>query len=137
MFELDPQLAKDSIVVTDLSLCRVLLANDCQYPWLILVPMRENITEIIDLSAEDQQLLWRESAFIAQLMRDCFQPNKLNIAALGNMVPQLHLHHVARYHTDIAWPKPIWGQHDAIAYPPAQAQQLVADLVEKIEAGLN
>lgn len=128
MFELHPQLAQDSIVVCDLTLCRVLLANDCQYPWLILVPMRNDIKEVIDLSEQEQALMWLESAKVSKMMKSCYKPDKLNIAALGNMVPQLHLHHVARYTSDAAWPAPIWGLHPAQPYPEHQIEQIVADI---------
>lgn len=132
MFELHPQLEKDCIFVTDLPLCRVLLANDCQYPWLILVPRRADIKEIIDLSVEDQQLLWQESAKVSHMMRASYRPDKLNVAALGNMVPQLHLHHVARYTTDAAWPAPIWGKSDAVSYPAHQIAQIIEDIKDAL-----
>lgn len=116
MFELHSQLAKDTVYVGSLPLCDVLLINDSQYPWLILVPRRENITEIYQLSEQDQQQLSKESNFVAAKMHVHYQADKMNIAALGNMVPQLHIHHIARYKTDIAWPKPVWGVAAAQAY---------------------
>jgi diadenosine tetraphosphate (Ap4A) HIT family hydrolase len=132
MFKLHPQLQKDSIFVCDLTLCRVLLANDCQYPWLILVPMRNDIKEVIDLTEDEQQLLWQESAKVSRMMRDCYHPDKLNIASLGNMVPQLHVHHVARFTADPAWPGPVWGAHAAINYPSGQLDQIIADIKEQL-----
>jgi diadenosine tetraphosphate (Ap4A) HIT family hydrolase len=90
--------------------------NDSQYPWFILVPQRKNITEIHHLPPHEQQQLTIESSWLATAIEQAFQADKINIAALGNMVPQLHVHHIARYKNDIAWPKPIWGLHPAIAY---------------------
>ncbi|MGO1247754.1 MAG: HIT domain-containing protein [Oceanisphaera sp.] len=116
-FHLHPQLAADTQCVGELPLSLVLLANDCQYPWLILVPKRADIREIHHLSEADQQQLMRESCAVASLMELGLDAEKINVAALGNMVPQLHLHHVARFSTDAAWPAPIWGKHTAIAYP--------------------
>jgi len=115
-FTLHPTLKKDCIELGSLKLCRVLLMNDSQFPWVILVPMRENITEIHQLSSDDQQQLMRESCHIAEQLTAIFEADKMNIAALGNIVPQLHIHHVVRYKTDLAWPAPIWGKLDAVAY---------------------
>ena len=115
-FILHPALKKDCIEITRLELCQVLLMNDAQFPWLILVPQRNNISEIYQLSATEQQQLTRESSFIAAKLAQLYDADKINIAALGNRVPQLHIHHVVRYKTDKAWPAPIWGKFDAIAY---------------------
>ncbi|GAW86348.1 conserved hypothetical protein [Bathymodiolus platifrons methanotrophic gill symbiont] len=90
--------------------------NDSQFPWLILVPERDNITEIHQLPPKDQQQLIYESSYIAEQLANLFHADKMNIAALGNMVPQLHIHHVVRYKTDKVWPAPIWGKLEAIAY---------------------
>ncbi len=109
MFILHPQLEKDSTLVGDLPLCRVLLANDANYPWLILVPRRNDIREAFQLSAEDQLQLMKESNQVSYLMNRHFGADKMNVAALGNQVPQLHIHHIARYQDDPAWPGPIWG----------------------------
>lgn len=115
-FSLHPALKKDCIDLGQLDLCRVLLMNDQQFPWLILVPERENITEIYQLSINDQQQLMRESSYIAEQLARLYQADKINIAALGNIVPQLHIHHVVRYKTDKAWPAPIWGKLDPAPY---------------------
>lgn len=117
-FVLHPQLAKDSVLITDLPLSMVRLINDAQYPWLILVPKVAQMSEIIDLSDSQQTQLWQESAMVSRVLTQLFTPDKLNIAALGNMVPQLHLHHIVRYRDDVSWPKPIWGQLAAEAYTP-------------------
>jgi diadenosine tetraphosphate (Ap4A) HIT family hydrolase len=123
-FELHPQLAKDSIWLADWPLSQLRLINDANYPWFILVPRRANIRDVIDLTEADQSTLWQESAKLSQLLRVKYNPEKLNLAALGNMVPQLHLHHVARYSTDVAWPAPIWGKVAAKPYTEQQVSQL-------------
>jgi diadenosine tetraphosphate (Ap4A) HIT family hydrolase len=124
-FALHPQLEKDSSFIVNLDLCAVRLINDANYPWLILVPRLVGIVEVIDLSDNQQQLLWQESAMLSRVLTHLFTPDKLNIAALGNMVPQLHLHHVVRYKNDVSWPKPIWGQVPNIPYTKEkQASQL-------------
>jgi diadenosine tetraphosphate (Ap4A) HIT family hydrolase len=115
-FDLHPRLSADTIVVGDLPLCRLLLMNDAQYPWTILVPRRTNLREIYELRVSDQQQLWRESAQLSQLLMATFKGDKLNVAALGNMVPQLHIHHIVRFASDAAWPAPVWGKHPPRPY---------------------
>jgi len=124
-FTLHANLAKDCIELGQLELCRVLLMNDCQFPWLILVPERENISEIHELSADDQLQLMRESCYISEKLAEVFQADKMNVAALGNIVPQLHLHHVVRYKTDKAWPAPIWGKFEAMPYSAAALDKVL------------
>ncbi|ART80238.1 HIT domain-containing protein [Oceanisphaera avium] len=121
-FVLHAQLAADCLVLGDLPLCRVLLANDSHYPWLILVPKRASLREAHHLSASDQQQLMIESCGVAQLLETCVGAEKINIAALGNMVPQLHVHHVARFSHDAAWPSPIWGKVSANPYEKPHSQ---------------
>lgn len=128
MFKLDSRLHNDTFFVCDLSLCRVLLMNDSQFPWLILVPMRNGIAEIIDLSEEEQMTLLQESALASKAMQALFSPLKLNVAALGNVVRQLHVHHVARFESDCAWPKPVWGSQPTVAYDANKAQALVESI---------
>lgn len=123
-FELHPQLAKDCIVLGDFPLSRLLLLNDANYPWFILVPRRAGATEIYHLSEEDQSVLIRESSFLASNLADTFAARKMNVASLGNMVPQLHLHHIVRYEDDKAWPGPVWGKVPAIAYTHEQIHEL-------------
>lgn len=108
-FELHPRLAADTTFVGDLPLCRVLLAKEEIGPWLILVPRRSELREIHHLSETDRLTFWNESAQVSGVLERLFAPDKLNVAALGNMVPQLHVHHVARFASDAAWPAPIWG----------------------------
>ncbi|GAB3526297.1 HIT domain-containing protein [Photobacterium alginatilyticum] len=111
-FSLHPRLAADTTVLGDLPLCRVLLSKEALGPWLILVPRRDEITEIHHLPEQDQLQLMRESSAVASLLETDYQADKINIGALGNLVPQLHVHHIARFQSDIAWPGPIWGNTD-------------------------
>jgi len=133
MFSLDSRLHNDTFFVCDLSLCRVLLMNDRQFPWLILVPMKNDIAEIIDLTEKEQITLLKESALASKAMMNLFSPLKLNVAALGNVVRQLHVHHVARFDTDCAWPKPVWGNQPTVAYETSDAQARVASSREWFE----
>ncbi|MES2663059.1 MAG: HIT family protein [Pseudomonadota bacterium] len=132
MFQLDSRLEADCIFITDLKLCRVLLMNDANYPWIILVPRQADKKEIIDLSPEDQQLLTQESSFISHAMQKLFNPNKLNIAALGNIVSQLHIHHIARFTTDAAWPNPVWGKVSRKEYEITHLENLITRLKNQI-----
>ncbi len=112
-WSLHPQLAQDTVPVGDLALARVLLANDANYPWLILVPRKPGLVELIDLEENEQVQLLGEIANAARVLKTITNCDKLNIAALGNQVPQLHVHVIARRHNDVAWPKPGVGRHAA------------------------
>ncbi len=132
IFELHPHLAQESWPVGDFPLCRLLLMNDASYPWFILVPRRTAIREIFELTYYDQQQLLKESSLLAEVLFKIFQADKLNIATLGNMVPQLHLHHIVRYQADQAWPRPVWGLFPARAYSPRARQETCAGLIEHL-----
>ncbi len=127
-FELDTRLAADCFVLGDWPLSRVLLMNDVQYPWAILVPRRAGIREIHDLEPADQHQLLDESVRLGRALMQIFGGHKLNVAALGNVVPQLHVHHVVRQPTDPAWPAPVWGRLPRQPYADAQAQQCIGAL---------
>jgi diadenosine tetraphosphate (Ap4A) HIT family hydrolase len=116
MHNIHPQLASDCILLGHFPLCRLLLMDDCQYPWFILVPDRVEIHEIYQLDAADRRQLMDESCRLSEFLIEAYDGDKLNVAALGNQVPQLHLHHIVRYTTDAAWPAPIWGRHPPRAY---------------------
>lgn len=120
MFELDERLAADTCWLGDFPLCRALLMLDANYPWVILVPRRAGRREIFELSPQDQQQFTVESSAVAEAMTRVFSAEKMNIAALGNMVPQLHIHHIARFGNDPAWPKPVWGCVPSKPYEKAQ-----------------
>jgi diadenosine tetraphosphate (Ap4A) HIT family hydrolase len=132
MFELHPKLAQDTSTVGDFSLCRLLLMNDASYPWFILVPRQPKIREIFELSERDQQQLLRESSQLSQVLNQLFQADKINVAALGNMVPQLHIHHIVRYQTDPAWPNPVWGFGPAQPYSERSRQETCAALANHL-----
>ena len=127
-FELDPRLAADTFVVGEALLSQVLLMNDARYSWLILVPRRADIAEPFELNEADQAQLWQESMWLGQAMKAHFAADKLNIAALGNQVAQLHVHHIARFHTDNAWPGPVWGVGSAVPYSDAARDALIGEL---------
>ena len=116
MFEIHPQLRKDCLILGRFPLCHLLLMRDANYPWFILVPDRDNISEIYQLSADNQAQLLKESSLLAESLMKSFQGDKMNIAALGNIVPQCHVHHVVRYKNDPAWPAPIWGKLPGKSY---------------------
>jgi diadenosine tetraphosphate (Ap4A) HIT family hydrolase len=131
-FELHPQLLADTHHVRDLDLSRVLLMDDARYAWLILVPRRAGMRDWIDLLPAEQHRLLDEVALCSQALRAIARPDKLNVAALGNMVPQLHVHVVARHAGDAAWPKPVWGIGERAPYSvdalAARRTELLAQL---------
>ncbi len=126
MFELHPRLNEDCITIGSFPLCRLLLMNDSSYPWFILVPRRTGIRDIFELSEDDQHQLLRESSTFSRIISDHFKADKINVAALGNMVPQLHIHHIVRYESDPAWPAPVWGHAPATPYSEQELSELVA-----------
>lgn len=127
-FTLDPRLAADTHAVIDAPLCAVRLMDDARYPWLILVPRRPGLRELHELSSSDGARLWQESAAVSRALMTITGGHKLNVAALGNVVSQLHVHHVVRFEGDDAWPGPVWGAHPRRPYPPEQSRQWVRDL---------
>ncbi|MNF56644.1 HIT domain protein [compost metagenome] len=120
MFTLDPRLQQDTLPIGDFPLCRLLLMNDAQYPWFILVPRREEVSELFQLGAEEQRQLWQETSFLAETLKDAFGADKMNVATLGNVVSQLHMHVIIRRRDDAAWPAPVWGRHPAVPYSAEQ-----------------
>ncbi len=131
-WSLHPQLEQDTETVGDLALSRLLISNDGNYPWLLLVPRRAGASEIIDLDAADQRQLMAEIAVVSAALKAITASDKLNVAAIGNMVPQLHVHVVARRRDDPAWPKPVWGAAPARPWDPAARERLVAAIRGKI-----
>ena len=136
-FELDPRLAGDTFVVGETPLSQLLLMNDARYPWLILVPRRADITEPFELSEADQAKLWQDSMRLGEAMKAHFAADKLNIAALGNQVAQLHVHHIARFHADDAWPGPVWGVGNAVPYSDAALEALMNELHSLLQQPLG
>jgi len=137
MFELHPQLDADTITIGDLPLCRVLLINDSQYPWLVLVPRRVGIQETYQLNEHDQQQLLNESSTLSSLIMKHFSGDKLNVAALGNVVPQLHIHHIVRFTNDPTWPKPVWGMLPSLPYQQEELNSIINELTELISKNLT
>ena len=133
MFTLDQRLQQDTLLLGDFPLCRLLLMNDANYPWFILVPRRDEVSELFQLDAQEQQQLWRESTELAEVLKDTFKADKMNVATLGNVVSQLHMHVIVRRKDDPAWPAPVWGKHPAKAYSDEQ----VAALRDKLRMVLD
>lgn len=132
-FTLDPRLAADTLPVVDAPLCSIRLMNETRYPWLILVPRRAGLRELYELTDTELRQFWTESAAVSRALMQVTEGHKLNVAALGNVVAQLHIHHVVRSPDDAAWPKPVWGVHPPVAYTAAAAMAFI----EKIRAALD
>jgi diadenosine tetraphosphate (Ap4A) HIT family hydrolase len=131
-WSLHPQLVRDTIELGDLALSRVLIIKDANYPWLLLVPRRANIVELTDLDEVEQAQLMVEIARTARALKTVTECDKLNIAALGNAVPQLHVHIIARRKTDKAWPKPVWGQVPALDHDFAELDRFMHAMKKKL-----
>ena len=127
-FKLDRQLEQDTVLVADWHLCQVRLMNDSRYPWVILIPKVEDVSEIHQLADEQQQLLLGESVRLSKALAQLFAPHKLNVAALGNMVRQLHIHHIVRFEDDASFPRPVWGVGDAVPYEAEALSETVNGL---------
>lgn len=134
-FSLDSRLAADTVAVVDLPLSAVRLMNDATYPWLILIPRREGAVEIVDLAPGDRVQLMEEIAQVSGVLRAMTRCDKLNVAALGNMVPQLHVHVIGRFAGDPAWPGPVWGKAPAQPYAEAPREGFIAALRARLSAG--
>ncbi len=133
LFELHPRLKQDCIAIGRFELCQLLMMNDSQYPWFILVPEKIGIKEVYQLGKAERNMLIEESSVLAENLALLYNADKMNIAAIGNLVPQLHIHHVVRYQTDIAWPAPIWGKFAAVPY----SGQQITDNITRIKKQLK
>ena len=131
-FILHPQLANDCFELADFPLCKLLLCNDSAYPWFILVPKVNDITDIYQLDWQQQQQLLNESSLLSELVIQAFSGDKMNVAALGNVVEQLHVHHVVRFKNDASWPKPIWGQQPLTPYTDIELATLKDKVLPKL-----
>lgn len=131
-FQLHPRLQQDCIAIGRFNLCRLLMMNDSQYPWFILVPEIPGLLEIYQLSKPERELLLEESCFLAENLAVLYKADKMNIASIGNMVPQLHIHHIVRYENDKAWPAPVWGKFAAVPY----TEQQITDTLSRIRGRL-
>ena len=131
-FQLHPRLEQDCIAIGRFNLCRLLMMNDSQYPWFILVPEIADLREIYQLEKHERELLLEESCFLAENLAVLYDADKMNVAAIGNLVPQLHIHHIVRYETDKAWPAPVWGKFAAVPY----SEQQITDTLSRIRGRL-
>ncbi|MFD2207706.1 HIT domain-containing protein [Kiloniella antarctica] len=136
-FALHERLEADTLFITDLAHSRVLLMNDSQYPWLILVPRYQGLRDLHDLSPNKLAEVMEEVRKVSEVLVQDFRAYKVNVAALGNMVPQLHIHVVARFENDPAWPGPIWGVHPAIPYNKEECTKLRVSLEAAIGSGIH
>jgi len=118
----------------DFPLSKLLLMNDSQYPWFVLVPKVENIQDIYQLEWEQQQQLLNESSLLSELLMPMYQGTKMNVAALGNVCPQLHIHHIVRFENDKVWPKPVWGAHPMKTYSEAELNEVKEKLLPALNA---
>jgi diadenosine tetraphosphate (Ap4A) HIT family hydrolase len=133
-FKLDPQIEALTMPLGRFKLSRVLLMNDSRYPWLLLVPEKAGIFEIIELKEAEQLQLMREIASASRVLQAVYQPDKLNVGALGNIVRQLHVHIQARFLSDATWPGPVWGVGQAVPYPPHMAGVIIDRLITGLKA---
>ena len=129
---LHPQLERDTTPLGELPLSRALIINDANYPWLLLVPRRAGAVELIDLDEVERAQLMTEIALVSRALRDVTECDKLNVAALGNAVPQLHVHIIARRKTDKAWPKPVWGAVPPVAHDPKELDRFTVAMKKKL-----
>ncbi|MDP3009307.1 MAG: HIT domain-containing protein [Methylococcales bacterium] len=136
-FQLHPRLQQDCITIGRFELCRLLMMNDSQYPWFILVPEISNLTELYQLDNTQREMLMEESCYLAENLVELFQADKMNIANIGNMVAQLHIHHIVRYQTDSAWPAPVWGKFAAVPYTDAQREERVGQVTARLSEKLH
>jgi diadenosine tetraphosphate (Ap4A) HIT family hydrolase len=130
-FNLHPQLKKDTFFIGSLKIADILLMNDSRYPWLILVPRINGVCDITDLPVEQRAEFTEEINHVAILMKQHYQPERMNIAMIGNIVPQLHCHIIARFKEDFAWAKPVWGIGEAVAYKEVEQEKIVS-LLQKL-----
>jgi diadenosine tetraphosphate (Ap4A) HIT family hydrolase len=137
MFKLDPRLAADSLVIGRFPLSLLLMSKDANYPWFILVPEREGVSELYQLNDDDAMQLMAESRRLSAALMDVFGGHKLNVAALGNIVSQLHLHHVVRFKGDSAWPGPVWGAKPLAEFQGEEAAQRVAAVTDILGAEIK
>lgn len=136
-FRLDPRLENDTHAIGELALSRLLLMDDARYPWLILVPRIAGARELFDLDGDDRATLLGELHGVGRVLESLLRPDKFNIAALGNVVSQLHVHVVARYAGDAAWPQPVWGHGERVRYEDAALARRMAELRDALGALLG
>lgn len=134
-FALHPLLIKDTVTLLDWPLCRVTLMKDANYPWLVLVPRRPGLVDLDEVAEADRAQLTAEITQASRRLKALTQAHKMNVAALGNLCPQLHVHVIARFPDDAAWPKPVWGQVPTLPYPPEALAERIATLTRALTPG--
>ena len=132
-FILHPRLADDTLPLGDLALCRALLMNDARFPWLLLVPRRADLRELSDLTAAERSTLMEEVASTSRIVQEITGAYKMNVGAIGNIISQLHVHIVARFEADAAWPAPVWGFGRTRAYTGTEAKTLASTLITALD----
>ncbi len=133
MFSIDPQLLNDSVKIADLELSTVILKNDKSNPWFMLVPRRPNLIELVDLTPEMQGMLMEEISLVSEFLKEYYRPYKINVASLGNVVRQLHIHIIARFQDDRAWPNPIWNTEALSKFEEFEIENLKSNFLEFID----
>lgn len=133
MFNLDERFVRDSELIVSLGLCQLRLQNDSRWPWLVLIPQRDNISEVFELSPLDQTMLTFETNLVAKALKDVTGADKINVGALGNIVRQLHVHVIARNEGDPNWPGPVWGFEKSVPYDEATKAEFIAKLTEAFQ----
>ncbi len=136
-FKLDKKLADDCFFIDNLQFSQLLLMNDSNYPWFILVPQKNNLSEFIDLNFEEQKLLLKEINLISKILKEDFDIDKINIASLGNVVKQLHVHIIGRKNNDISFPRPVWGSAQAKSYTKIEANKIIELIKTKLNEQRN
>ncbi len=134
-FFLHTQLAKDTFFIRDLKLCQLVLMNDKRFPWMVLVPRKNDATELTDLLPGEQKTLLEEINRVSVFMKQFYRSEKMNIATIGNIVPQLHIHIVARFSKDLAWPKPVWGFGDMVPFMEEEGKEMVSKIQGQLPHG--
>lgn len=137
MFKLDPRIEKDSIFIKDLPLCQIRLQNDSRYPWLVLLPSKNDLTEVYELTEQDQALLIKESSLVSKALALTTNCKKVNVANLGNVVSQLHWHVVARFEQDLTWPGPIWGIGTSVPWDDQKRAEFIDSFIRNLAELLN
>jgi diadenosine tetraphosphate (Ap4A) HIT family hydrolase len=132
MFKLDPRIEKDSTFIKDLSLCQIRLQNDSRYPWLVLLPRKNDLTEVYELNEQDQELLIKESSLVSKGLALTTGCKKVNVANLGNVVSQLHWHVVARFEQDLTWPGPIWGVGTSVPWDDQKRVEFIDSFLQNL-----
>lgn len=136
-FQIDPRLTNDSIAIDDWEHCHIRLMNDSRYPWLLLIPRRAELKDMHDLHEETRNGVYQEIDQASRALMRATDAYKMNVASLGNMVPQLHIHVIARFTSDAAWPGPVWGVGQASPYAPKDAEELIAKFAQALKGKLN